>query len=126
MTQDTKATITYDDRTVRWFMLASIFWGAIAMVVGVLIALQLNFWRANFNLEWLTFGRLRPLHTNAAIFAFVGNMIFAGIYHSTQRLCKTRTASDLLSWLHFWGWQLIILAAAITLPLGLTRGKEYA
>lgn len=128
MTQDqpTKATVVYDDKTVRWFILASIFWGAIAMVVGVLIAVQLNTWRANFNLEWLTFGRLRPLHTNAAIFAFVGNMIFAGVYHSTQRLCKTRTASDVLSWLHFWGWQGIIVAAAITLPLGLTRGKEYA
>ncbi len=126
MNDNPKATIEYDDATVRHFMLASIFWGAIAMVVGVLIAFQLNFWKLNFDAEWLTFGRLRPLHTNAAIFAFVGNMLFAGIYHSTQRLCKTRTASDLLSRIHFWGWQLIILGAAITLPLGLTRGKEYA
>jgi cytochrome c oxidase cbb3-type subunit I/II len=77
-------------------------------------------------ISYLTFGRLRPLHTNAVIFAFVGNMLFAGIYYSTQRLCKTRTASDLLSNIHFWGWQLIIVAAAITLPAGFTRGKEYA
>ena len=90
-------TITYDDRTVRQFMIASI-----------------------------TFGRLRPLHTNAVIFAFVGNMMFAGVYYSTQRLCKCRTASDLLSKIHMWGWQLIIVAAAISLPAGLTRGKEYA
>jgi cytochrome c oxidase cbb3-type subunit I/II len=122
----TTITIEYDDRTVRWFMLASIFWGVIAMAVGVLVAAQLNFWQLNFNTSWLTFGRLRPLHTNAAIFAFVGNMMFAGIYYSTQRLCKARTASDLLSKIHFYGWQLIILAAAITLPLGYSRSKEYA
>jgi len=122
----TKGTVVYDDQTVRWFTIASIFWGAVAMLVGVIVAFQLNYWQANFDLEWLTFGRLRPLHTNAAIFAFVGNMIFAGVYYSTQRLCKCRTASDLLSKIHFWGWQGIIVAAAITLPLGLTRGKEYA
>ena len=121
-----QATIEFDDRIVRWFMCASIFWSIIAMAAGVLIATQLNFWQANFNTPELTFGRLRPLHTNAAIFAFVGNMMFAGIYYSTQRLCKCRLASTFLSWLHFWGWQLIIVAAAITLPLGLTRGKEYA
>lgn len=119
-------TIEYEDQTVRWFTIASITWGAVAMLVGVIIATQLNFWRANFNLEWLTFGRLRPLHTNAAIFAFVGNMMFAGIYYSTQRLCKAPTASLLLSKIHFWGWQLIIVAAAITLPLGFSRSKEYA
>jgi cytochrome c oxidase cbb3-type subunit I/II len=123
---ETKTTITYDDRTVRWFTIASIFWGAVGMLAGVLIAFQLNYWKLNFDLPWLSFGRLRPLHTNAAIFAFVGNMMFAGIYYSTQRLCKVRTASDLLSKIHFWGWQLIIVAAAVTLPLGLTRGKEYA
>jgi cytochrome c oxidase cbb3-type subunit I/II len=126
MTTSAKTTVTYDDRTVRWFMLASVFWGAVAMLAGVYIAFQLNYWKLNLDLPWLTFGRLRPLHTNAAIFAFVGNMMFAGIYHSTQRLCKVRTASDLLSRIHFWGWQLIIAAAAVTLPLGLTRGKEYA
>jgi cytochrome c oxidase cbb3-type subunit I/II len=107
-------------------MIASIFWGLVGMGAGVLIASQLNFWRLNFNLEWLTFGRLRPLHTNAAIFAFVGNMMFAGIYYSTQRLCRVRMASDLLSKINFWGWQFIIVCAAITLPLGYSRGKEYA
>jgi len=107
-------------------MLAAIVWGIVGMTAGVLIASQLNFWRMNFNLEWLTFGRLRPLHTNAAIFAFVGNMMFAGIYHSTQRLCRVRLASDLLSRVHFYGWQAIIVSAAITLPLGFSRGKEYA
>ena len=125
-TASTKTVVTYEDQTVRWFTIASIFWGVIAMTAGVFIAFQLNFRELNFNLEWITFGRLRPLHTNAAIFAFVGNMMFAGIYYSTQRLCKTATASKLLSLVHFWGWQLIIVAAAVTLPLGLTRGKEYA
>jgi cytochrome c oxidase cbb3-type subunit I/II len=126
MTTGQKITIEFNDRVVRQFMLAAILWGAVGMLVGVLIATQLNFWQANFGLPWLSFGRLRPLHTNAVIFAFVGNMMFAGIYYSTQRLVKARLASDFLSSLHFWGWQLIIVAAAITLPLGLTRGKEYA
>ena len=121
-----KTTIEFNDRIVRQFMLASLIWGVVGMLVGVFIATQLNFWQANFGTSFLTFGRLRPLHTNAVIFAFVGNMMFAGIYHSTQRLVKARLASDFLSSLHFWGWQLIIVAAAITLPLGLTRGKEYA
>jgi cytochrome c oxidase cbb3-type subunit I/II len=107
-------------------MIASIFWGLVGMSAGVLIASQLNFWRLNFDLEWLTFGRLRPLHTNASIFAFVGNMMFAGVYYSTQRLCRVRMASDKLSKINFWGWQLIIVLAAITLPLGFSRGKEYA
>ncbi len=133
-------TITYDDKSVRRFMIASIFWGIIGMLVGVLIATQLSWWQMNGKfletisfgaiksegISFLTFGRLRPLHTNAVIFAFVGNMMFAGIYYSTQRLCKVRMASDLLSNIHFWGWQLIIVAAAITLPAGFTRGKEYA
>jgi cytochrome c oxidase cbb3-type subunit I/II len=121
-----KVTIEFNDKVVRQFMLAALIWGIVGMLVGVLIGTQLNYWRANFDLPWLSFGRLRPLHTNAVIFAFVGNMMFAGIYYSTQRLVKARLASDLLSSVHFWGWQLIILAAAITLPLGLTRGKEYA
>jgi cytochrome c oxidase cbb3-type subunit I/II len=119
-------TIEYNDKVVRQFMLASVFWGAVGMLVGVLIALQLNFFQLNFNTSWLSFGRLRPLHTNAVIFALVGNMMFAGIYYSTQRLVKARVASDFLSSLHFWGWQAIIVSAALTLPLGLTRGKEYA
>lgn len=122
----TKTTIEYNDGVVRAFMIASIFWSIVGLAAGVLVAAQLNFFQLNFNTEWLTFGRLRPLHTNAVIFAFVGNMMFAGIYYSTQRLCKVRLASNFLSWFHFWGWQLIIVAAAITLPLGFSRGKEYA
>jgi cytochrome c oxidase cbb3-type subunit I/II len=123
---DRKITIEYNDHVVRQFLLACILWGAVGMLVGVVVASQLNFWRLNFDLPWLTFGRLRPLHTNAVIFAFVGNMMFAGVYYSTQRLVKARLASNFLSQLHFWGWQLIIVAAAITLPLGFSRGKEYA
>lgn len=122
----TTRTIEYNDKVVRQFMFASIFWGVVGMLLGVVIAAQLSWHFLNFDTSWLTFGRLRPLHTNAAIFAFVGNMIFAGIYHSTQRLTRTRLASDFLSSLHFWGWQAIIVAAAITLPLGFSRGKEYA
>ncbi|MBI2518629.1 MAG: cytochrome-c oxidase, cbb3-type subunit I [Opitutae bacterium] len=126
MTTGQKTTIEFNDGIVRQFMLAAVLWGVVGMLVGVLIATQLNFWQANFQTAWLSFGRLRPLHTNAVIFAFVGNMMFAGVYYSTQRLLKARLASDFLSQLHFWGWQLIIVSAAVTLPLGLTRGKEYA
>ncbi len=116
----------YDDDIVRKFVIATLGWGAVALLLGVIIASQLANWRLNFNLPWLTFGRLRPLHTNAAIFAFAGNAIFAGIYYSHQRLLKARMFSDLLSRIHFWGWQGIIVSAAITLPLGFTIGKEYA
>ncbi|MGZ3672568.1 MAG: cytochrome-c oxidase, cbb3-type subunit I, partial [Bdellovibrionota bacterium] len=116
----------YDDDIVKKFALATIVWGLVALLVGILIASQLADWRLNFGLPWLTFGRLRPLHTNAAIFAFAGNSIFAGIYHSSQRLLKTRMFSDTLSRIHFWGWQLIIVSAALTLPFGYTVGKEYA
>lgn len=119
-------TFTYDDLIVKQFSLATIIWGGIAFLVGLIVALQLASWQFNFGLSWLTFGRLRPLHTNAAIFAFGGNAIFAGIYYSTQRLCKARMFNDTLSKIHFWGWQLIIVAAAITLPLGLSQSKEYA
>lgn len=119
-------TFSYDDDIVKKFTLATLVWGGIAFLVGIVVALQLANWRMNFGLSWLTFGRLRPLHTNAAIFAFGGNAIFAGIYYSTQRLCKARLFNDLLSKIHFWGWQLIIVAAAITLPLGLSQSKEYA
>lgn len=121
-----KVRIHYNDKVVRQFCMATLFWGVIGMAVGVLAATQLAFWQANADTAWLTFGRLRPLHTNAVIFAFVGNMMFAGVYYSLQRLVKARLASDFLSSLNFWGWQLIIVAAAITLPMGLTRGKEYA
>lgn len=118
--------IYYDDKIVKMFLMAMLTSAGIAFLAGLLAAIQLAWWPANMNLEWITFGRLRPLHTNAAIFAFAGNAIFAGIYHSTQRLLKTRMASDLLSHVHFWGWQLIILSAAITLPLGYSQSKEYA
>ncbi|HEX2679396.1 MAG TPA: cbb3-type cytochrome c oxidase subunit I, partial [Polyangiales bacterium] len=101
--------ITYDDDITRKFIAASVFWGLIGMLVGVVVALQLAFWQANVG-PYLTFGRLRPLHTNAVIFAFVGNMLFAGVYYSTQRLLKVRLASDVLSRIHFWGWQAIIVA----------------
>jgi len=121
-----KITLEFNDKVVRQFLIATLVWGIVGMLVGVLVAAQLSFWRLNFKSEYLTFGRLRPLHTNAVIFAFVGNMMFAGIYYSTQRLVRARLASNFLSQLHFWGWQTIILSAAITLPLGLTRGKEYA
>ena len=117
--------ITYDDDIVRKFIAASVVFGIVGLLVGLLVALQLAFWQANLG-PYLSFGRLRPLHTNAVIFAFVGNMLFAGVYYSTQRLLKARLASDRLSRIHFWGWQSIIVAAAITLPLGLTQGKEYA
>jgi len=118
--------IFYDDDIVKKFVMATMIWGAAAFVFGLIIATQLAYWPLNTNWEWVSFGRLRPLHTNAAIFAFAGNAIFAGIYHSTQRLLKARMFSDALSKIHFWGWQLIIVSAAITLPLGYTQSKEYA
>lgn len=118
--------VKYDDDIVRKFALITMIWAGVAFLAGLVAALQLANWRFNFGLEWITFGRLRPLHTNAAIFAFAGNAIFAGIYYSTQRLTKARMFSDLLSRLHFWGWQLIIVSAAVTLPLGYSVGKEYA
>ena len=121
-----KDTFRYDDRLVKMFTLACVGWGAVALSLGVMIAFQLANWKFNFDLPWITFGRLRPLHTNAAIFAFVGNAIFAGTYYSTQRLLKTRLFSDLLGRIHFWGWQLIIVAAALTLPFGISSAKEYA
>lgn len=117
---------SYDDAIVRMFVVATALWGFVAMLVGIYVALMMVFPQASLGLEFLTFGRLRPLHTNAAIFAFAGNAIFAAVYYSTQRLCKARMWSDLLSRIHFWGWQLIIVLAALTLPLGITQSKEYA
>jgi cytochrome c oxidase cbb3-type subunit I/II len=135
-------TFKYDDAIVRKFLVAMWVWGAVGMLVGLIIALQLAlplvatmdiggskplaFLSPLYETSFLNFGRLRPLHTNAVIFAFAGNAIFAGIYYSTQRVCKARMWSDTLSNLHFWGWQLIIVSAALTLPLGVTQGKEYA
>ncbi|MCS6832720.1 MAG: cytochrome-c oxidase, cbb3-type subunit I, partial [Flammeovirgaceae bacterium] len=119
-------TFSYDNKIVRDFIVATVVWGLVGMTVGVLIAFQLVEPALNLGNQYTTFGRIRPLHTNAVIFAFVGNAIFAGVYHSLQRLCKARMYSDLLSKLHFWGWQLIIVLAAITLPLGITTSHEYA
>ena len=119
-------TFRYDDAIVRKFLLATILWGVVGMLVGLIIALQLADYRFNTGLSWFTFSRLRPLHTNAVIFAFVGNSFFAGAYYSSQRLLKARMFSDALSNLHFWGWQLIIVSAALTLPFGYTVSKEYA
>lgn len=116
----------YDNKIVKKFVIASLFWGIIGMVVGLLLAFMFLFPNLTDGISWLSFGRLRPLHTNAVIFAFVGNAIFAGVYYSTQRLLKARMWKDWLSKFNFWGWQLIIVGAAITLPLGYTTSKEYA
>ncbi len=117
---------SYDNKVVKAFIIATVVFGLVGMLVGLTAAIQLFYPIFNFDTQYTTFGRIRPLHTNAIIFAFVGNAMFAGIYYSMQRLLKTRMFSDLLSWIHFWGWQLIILAAAISLPLGMTTSKEYA
>ena len=116
----------YDNKIVRDFGIASVVFAIVGMLVGVIIAIQLFAPAVNANLQYITYGRIRPLHTNAIIFAFVGNAIFMGIYYSLQRLCKARMFSDVLSRIHFWGWQLIIVSAAVTLPLGITTSKEYA
>ena len=117
---------SYDNKIVKYFAVATVIFGLVGMLVGLTVAIQLFYPVFNFDLQYTTFGRLRPLHTNAVIFAFVGNAMFAGTYYSLQRLLKTRMFSDLLSWVHFWGWQLIIVAAAVSLPLGYTTSKEYA
>ncbi|MFA5244838.1 MAG: cytochrome-c oxidase, cbb3-type subunit I [Pedobacter sp.] len=116
----------YDNKIVRDFAIATVVWGIVGMLVGLLAATQLFSPEMNLGNQYTTFGRIRPLHTNAVIFAFVGNGIFMGVYYSLQRLLKARMFSDFLSKIHFWGWQLIIVAAALTLPLGLTTSHEYA
>lgn len=116
----------YDNKIVKKFLYASVIFGVVGMVVGLLLAVLFLFPNLTDGIPWLSFGRIRPLHTNAVIFAFVGNAIFAGIYYSLQRLLKTRMYSDVLSNINFWGWQLIIVAAAVSLPLGYTTSKEYA
>ena len=116
----------YDNKIVKKFTIATLVWGVVGMSVGLLLALMFLFPTMTEGIPWLSFGRLRPLHTNAVIFAFVGNAIFAGVYYSSQRLLKARMYSDFLSNLNFWGWQAIIVGAAITLPLGFTSSKEYA
>jgi len=117
---------SYDNRMTRNFAIATIVWGVVGLCVGLLIALQIYIPAMNFGLEFTTFGRTRPVHTNAVIFAFVGNAIFTAVYYSLQRLLKTRIYSEMLSKIHFWGWQSIIVAAAVTLLAGFTTGKEYA
>ncbi|MCZ8196476.1 MAG: cytochrome-c oxidase, cbb3-type subunit I [Flavobacterium sp.] len=121
-----KQQFYYDNKIVRNFLYASIVFGVVGMLVGLILAFMFLFPNMTSGISFLSFGRLRPLHTNAVIFAFVGNAMFAGVYYSMQRLLKARMFSDLLSKIHFWGWQLIIVAAAITLPLGFTTSKEYA
>jgi cytochrome c oxidase cbb3-type subunit I/II len=116
----------YDDAVVKGFLWATVIWGLVGMLVGVTLALQLAWWPANLGLPWTSFGRLRPLHTNAVVFAFSGNIVFTGIYWSMQRLLRTPMWSPALSRFHLVGWQAIIVAAAVTLPLGMTQSKEYA
>jgi cytochrome c oxidase cbb3-type subunit I/II len=129
MTASSETTLerfSYDDATPRRFLMATILWGIVGMLAGLVVALQLASPIFNFGSEWLSFGRLRPVHTNAVIFAFAGNAFFTGCYYSIQRLLKARLWSDGLSSFHFWGWQAIIVSAAITLPLGITQSREYA
>jgi cytochrome c oxidase cbb3-type subunit 1 len=116
----------YEDGPVRMFALASVLWGVVGMLVGVIIAAQLAWPELNFGISWLSYGRLRPLHTNAVIFAFGGCALMATSFHVVQRTGQTRLFAPALAWFVFWGWQLVILSAAITLPLGFTSGKEYA
>ncbi|HEY9026803.1 MAG TPA: cbb3-type cytochrome c oxidase subunit I, partial [Burkholderiaceae bacterium] len=116
----------YDDRAVRLFSIAAVVWGVVGMLVGVFIAAELAFPDISFGIPWLSYGRLRPLHTNAVIFAFGGCALMATSYYVVQRTCQVRLISSRLAELHFWGYQAVIVLAAITLPLGITRGKEYA
>ncbi len=117
---------TYNDRVVRQFTIMTVVWGVVGMLVGVFIAAQLMWPALNFDLPWLTYGRLRPLHTNAVIFAFGGSALIGTSYYVVQRTCHVRLAFDKLAGFTFWGWQVVILLAAITLPLGITQSKEYA
>ncbi|MBH9554098.1 cytochrome-c oxidase, cbb3-type subunit I [Inhella gelatinilytica] len=122
----TAAPAAYADGPVRAFALAAVLWGIVGMLVGVFIAAQLAFPDLTHGISWLSYGRLRPLHTNAVIFAFGGSVLFATAYHVVQRTCQVRLFAPQLAWFTFWGWQAIIVAAALTLPLGITSGKEYA
>jgi cytochrome c oxidase cbb3-type subunit I len=117
---------TYNDTVVRQFSLMAVVWGVVGMLVGVVIASQLAWPELNFGIPWLSYGRLRPLHTNAVIFAFGGCALFATSYWVVQRTCQVPLFAPRLAALTFWGWQLVIVAAAISLPLGYTQGKEYA
>ncbi|MEY4507192.1 MAG: hypothetical protein RL297_1770 [Pseudomonadota bacterium] len=125
LTQASQAT-AYNDRVVRQFAIMAIVYGVVGMLVGVIIAAQLTWPALNLGIEWLSYGRLRPLHTNAVIFAFGGSTLFATSYYVVQRTCQTRLISDKLAAFTFWGWNAVIVGAVITLPLGLTQSKEYA
>ena len=116
----------YNDTVVRQFSIMAVVWGVVGMLVGVFIAAQLAWPELNFGIPWLSYGRLRPLHTNAVIFAFGGSALIGTSYYVVQRTCQTRLFAGPLASFTFWGWQLVILAAAISLPLGYTQGKEYA
>ena len=122
----TASPVNYTDESVRAFALASVVWGVVGMLVGVIIAAQLLWPQLNFDIPWLSYGRLRPLHTNAVIFAFGGCALFATSYHVVQRTCQVPLFLPWLAKFVFVGWQAVIVLAAITLPMGLTRGKEYA
>ena len=122
----TEQTPTYDDTTPKLFLVATVVFGIVGMLVGLWLALELAFPKLNFGVPALTFGRLRPLHTSAVVFAFAANAVFAGVYYSSQRLLRVRMYSDKLSAIHFWGWQLVVVLVVITYPLGITQGKEYA
>ena len=116
----------YNDTVVRQFAVMTVVWGVVGMLVGVIIAAQLAWPELSFGIPWLTYGRLRPLHTNAVIFAFGGCALFSTVYYVVQRTCQVRLFSDKLASFTFWGWQLVIVLAAVSLPLGITSGKEYA
>ena len=118
--------VIYDDGVIRQFSIMAVIWGVVGMLVGVVIAAQLVWPELNLGLPWTSFGRLRPLHTNAVIFAFGGSALFASSYYVVQRTCQTRLFAGKLASFTFWGWQAVIVAAAISLPLGYTSGKEYA
>jgi cytochrome c oxidase cbb3-type subunit I len=121
-----ESSLNYNYKIVRQFAIATVVWGVIGMAAGVFIAAQLAWPALNFDIAWLSYGRLRPLHTNAVIFAFGICGLFATSYYVVQRTCQVRLFSDKLAAFTFWGWQAVLVAAAITLPMGFTRGKEYA
>ncbi len=126
MSQTVASQTEYNYKVVRQFAIMTVIWGIVGMSIGVLIAAQLAWPALNFDTPWLTYSRLRPLHTNAVIFAFGTSALFATSYYVVQRTCQTRLFSDKLAAFSFWGWQLVIVLAVITLPLGITSSKEYA
>ncbi|TNF56982.1 MAG: cytochrome-c oxidase, cbb3-type subunit I [Burkholderiales bacterium] len=126
VTTKTGQPAVYNDSVVRWFAIAAVIYGVVGMLVGVIIAAQLTWPELNMGIEWITYGRLRPLHTNAVIFAFGGCVLFATSYYIVQRTCHTPLISNALAWFTFIGWNIVIVAAVVTLPLGITSGKEYA